>query len=362
MSTILKALQRLEDEKSANVEHSLDEQIVAQRPPPAPDRRGLRIGAIAIGGLAVAVAAFFFWFTRKDPVAEVAMELPPPAVAPVVAAVQEVAAEKPRRKPLARPAPAARAQQDLPEVEVASIIEVVKRLDAQPADTGESAASSKHAAPTAKADAAQPAQRPSARKPDTQVAHEPAQPRPAQKQIANAKLPAIQISENSVPEKPVPAPPAPAKTVAVVEKPVPAPPAPAKTVAVVEKPVPAPPAPAKTVAVVEKPVPAPLAPVEIVAVAEKPAPTAAPTLIQASIQELEKKVVQRAKLPALSVEKTIWHPDADRRVAIVKLIGAEGALRLKEGDAVGPLVVEVIKPGSVLFNHDGIEIQYNVGG
>ena len=328
MSTILKALQRLEDEKSANVEHSLDEQIVAQRPPPAPDRRGLRIGAIAIGGLAVAVAAFFFWFTRKDPVAEVAMELPPPAVAPVVAAVQEVAAEKPRRKPLARPAPAARAQQDLPEVEVASIIEVVKRLDAQPADTGESAASSKHAAPTAKADAAQPAQRPSARKPDTQVAHEPAQPRPAQKQIANAKLPAIQISENSVPEKPVPAPPAPAKTVAVVEK----------------------------------PVPAPLAPVEIVAVAEKPAPTAAPTLIQASIQELEKKVVQRAKLPALSVEKTIWHPDADRRVAIVKLIGAEGALRLKEGDAVGPLVVEVIKPGSVLFNHDGIEIQYNVGG
>ena len=345
MSTILKALQRLEDEKSANVEHSLDEQIVAQRPPPAPDRRGLRIGAIAIGGLAVAVAAFFFWFTRKDPVAEVAMELPPPAVAPVVAAVQEVAAEKPRRKPLARPAPAARAQQDLPEVEVASIIEVVKRLDAQPADTGESAASSKHAAPTAKADAAQPAQRPSARKPDTQVAHEPAQPRPAQKQIANAKLPAIQISENSVPENPVPAPPAPAKTVAVVEKPVPAPPA-----------------PAKTVAVVEKPVPAPLAPVEIVAVAEKPAPTAAPTLIQASIQELEKKVVQRAKLPALSVEKTIWHPDADRRVAIVKLIGAEGALRLKEGDAVGPLVVEVIKPGSVLFNHDGIEIQYNVGG
>ena len=328
MSTILKALQRLEDEKSANVEHSLDEQIVAQRPPPAPDRRGLRIGAIAIGGLAVAVAAFFFWFTRKDPVAEVAMELPPPAVASVVAAVQEVAAEKPRRKPLARPAPAARAQQDLPEVEVASIIEVVKRLDAQPADTGESAASSKHAAPTAKADAAQPAQRPSARKPDTQVAHEPAQPRPAQKQIANAKLPAIQISENSVPEKPVPAPPAPAKTVAVVEK----------------------------------PVPAPLAPVEIVAVAEKPAPTAAPMLIQASIQELEKKVVQRAKLPALSVEKTIWHPDADRRVAIVKLIGAEGALRLKEGDAVGPLVVEVIKPGSVLFNHDGIEIQYNVGG
>jgi hypothetical protein len=73
-------------------------------------------------------------------------------------------------------------------------------------------------------------------------------------------------------------------------------------------------------------------------------------------------VIQRAKLPSLRVEKTIWHPDTDRRIAIVKLIDAEEVLRLKEGDAIGPLVVESIKPGSVLFNHDGIEIRYNVGG
>jgi len=46
----------------------------------------------------------------------------------------------------------------------------------------------------------------------------------------------------------------------------------------------------------------------------------------------------------------------------VKLIDAEEVLRLKEGDAVGPLVVKTINPGSVLFNHDGIEIVYNVGG
>ncbi len=317
MSTILKALQRLEDEKSAIVERSLDEQIVAHRPPRDPNRRGMRIGAVAIGGLALAAAAFFFWPTRdgpvrEGPVAEVAMEPRSLEVAPVAAIAQEVTAEKPRRRSSARPAaPAARAQQDLPETELASIVEVVKRLDAQPEDSAAPAALSKRAAPIAKTDTARPARRPSARKPDTQVARGVAQPRPARKQVANAKPRATQTSENS----------------AAAKMP-----------------------------------PALLAPVGVAAVAAKPAPTTAPALIPASIREPERVVVQRAKLPALSVERTIWHPDVGRRVAIVKLIDAEEVMRLKVGDAVGPLVVQAIKPGSVLFNHDGIEIQINVGG
>jgi hypothetical protein len=110
-----------------------------------------------------------------------------------------------------------------------------------------------------------------------------------------------------------------------------------------------------------KPAPAPPAPVEVAVVAAKPAPTAVSASIPAPIREPEQKVVQRAKLPELSIEKTIWHPDADRRVAIVKLIDAEEVLHLKEGDAIGPLVVKTINPGSVLFNHDSIEIRYNVG-
>ena len=114
--------------------------------------------------------------------------------------------------------------------------------------------------------------------------------------------------------------------------------------------------------VAAKPAQAPPAPVEVAAVAAKPAPTAASASIPAAIRELDQKVVQRAKLPTLSVEKTIWHPDAYRRVAVVKLTDSEESLRLKEGDAVGPLVVKTIKPDSVLFNHDSIEIRYNVGG
>jgi hypothetical protein len=303
VSTILKALQRLEDEKSANVERSLNEQVVARRPPPDPERRGLRIGAIAIGGLVVAAAALLFWFTRKDPAVEVAMESPPPAAAPV-AAQQQVAAEKPNRRPSARPATAARAQQESSEVEVSPVVEVVKRLDGPPADSAAPAAPPKRAASPVQAGAERPARRPGARK--------PAQPKPAPEQVANAKsAAATQISGNSAPAKPVPAPPA---------------------------------------------------PVEIAAVAPKPAATAESASTRAAIREPEHEVIQRAKLPTLSVEKTIWHPDADRRVAVVKLIDAKEILRLKEGDAVGTLVVKVIKPGSVLFSHDGIEVVYNVGG
>ncbi|MBW2541180.1 MAG: hypothetical protein JRF15_03745, partial [Deltaproteobacteria bacterium] len=107
-----------------------------------------------------------------------------------------------------------------------------------------------------------------------------------------------------------------------------------------------------------KPQPKATEPVEIAAV--EPNPTPAP--IPAPVREPEKKVVQRAKLPSLSIEKTIWHPNTERRIAIVRLVDSEEVLRLKEGDAIGPLVIESIKPGSVLFSHDGIEIRYNVGG
>jgi hypothetical protein len=328
VSTILKALQRLEDEKSANAERSLDQQVVAHRPPPDPERRGLKIGAVAIGGLAVAAVAFLFWSTREQPDAELAMESPPPASVPAAAATTKVAAEKPRRRTSARPAPAARAQQDSSEVEISPVVEVVKHLDVPPADSAVSTAPPKHAAPQAKTGAERPAGRASARKPELPVARRAAKPRPAPKQVANAEPPATQVSGSSVLAKPVSAPPAPVEAAAA----------------------------APTLA------PAPPTPVEIAAVAPKPAPTAVSASIPAPIREPErKKVVQRAKLPTFKVEKTIWHPDADRRVVVVKLVDAEEVLRLKEGDAVGPLVVKTINPGSVLFSHDGIEVMYNVG-
>jgi hypothetical protein len=272
-----------------------------------------------------------------------------------------VAAEKPRRRPSARPAPAARAQQDSSEVEISSVVEVVKHLDAPPADSAAGAASPKHATPATEAGTVRPARRPSARKPEPQVASAAAEAKPAPKQVANAKPPATQISENAASAKSAPVPSIPVEVAAVDSKSAPVPSAPVETTAVASKPAPAPPAPVEVAAVAPKLAPASPPPVEVAAAGPKPALIAASASIPAAIREPENKVVRRAKVPALSVEKTIWHPDADRRVAVVKLIDDEGVLRLKEGDAIGPLVIKTINPGSVLFNHDGIEIKYNVG-
>jgi hypothetical protein len=68
-----------------------------------------------------------------------------------------------------------------------------------------------------------------------------------------------------------------------------------------------------------------------------------------------------ALIPALRVESTEWHPSAQRRVAVVALEGADAPLRLQEGDVVGALVVGEIQPSGVIFYHEGIELRRRVG-
>jgi hypothetical protein len=67
-------------------------------------------------------------------------------------------------------------------------------------------------------------------------------------------------------------------------------------------------------------------------------------------------------IPALVVARTVWHPDAQRRVAVVEVEGREEPLQLREGDAVGPLVVRKIEPGGVLFVRGSVEVLHPVGG
>lgn len=79
-----------------------------------------------------------------------------------------------------------------------------------------------------------------------------------------------------------------------------------------------------------------------------------------SAVEPDHKVVLRAKLPEVEVRSTVWHPQSSRRIATVEIDSGE-VLELNEGDAVGPLVVEEIKPGGVMFTHDGVSVMHKVG-
>ena len=71
--------------------------------------------------------------------------------------------------------------------------------------------------------------------------------------------------------------------------------------------------------------------------------------------------VQTVAGPEVTVRKTYWHPNPERRVAEVEVEGHKGALELHEGDAVGTLVISEIQPSGVVFLHGGERLQRKVG-
>jgi hypothetical protein len=65
--------------------------------------------------------------------------------------------------------------------------------------------------------------------------------------------------------------------------------------------------------------------------------------------------------PKITVDKTIWHPTPERRVARIEMEGHKGPLDLHEGDAIGTLVVAEIQPSGVVFLHGGERLYRKVG-
>lgn len=363
MSTILKALRRLEEEKNAGAERTLDEQIVASRPPEPSSRRlrVLLIGAAVIAGIGAGSSVLYLWSDRESAPAS---EPPTPAASARVEPERAAASEAPDTKPAE---PARRDPIPLREPHaVASTIEVVKRVEDEPPDAVEPP-------PELPADTA-PSRARAAAEPESEVAVV------AVTELAERSAP---IEPRAVVEPRV-APPSPALAEAPVE-----PPAPEADSPVVKPRVPPaptlvePPAPeADSSGVAEPPAPppsqrpksvAPSPPVEVAAAemaddaeplasAPKPGSSRAETgATPADAPKADQKIIMRAKLPTVRVDSTTWHPDARRRMAVVSVADSNEVLHLREGDAVGPLVVEVIEPGGVFFAHDGIAVRYNVG-
>lgn len=65
--------------------------------------------------------------------------------------------------------------------------------------------------------------------------------------------------------------------------------------------------------------------------------------------------------PDVVVRGTVWHPQAERRRATVEVEGHREPLELREGDAVGALVVAKIEPSGVVFLHGGATLRRAVG-
>jgi len=115
-----------------------------------------------------------------------------------------------------------------------------------------------------------------------------------------------------------------------------------------------PPEPARTAAVSAAPAAAsaPSAP-GVSPVPDPPAPAAEPAR--------QPGTAAGERLPDVFVERTVWHPSADRRTAVLVVDGRRG-LTLREGDRVGPLRIESIEPSGVVFDHAGVDLRQAVGG
>ncbi|MBW2395193.1 MAG: hypothetical protein JRG95_13065, partial [Deltaproteobacteria bacterium] len=102
----------------------------------------------------------------------------------------------------------------------------------------------------------------------------------------------------------------------------------------------------------------------------RPPPAAKPTPRAARPEPAPKPAPARPRPPQVAtippppivhVARTVWHPSPDRRSARVEVEGFAEPLELKEGDAVGVLVVAEIQPSAVVFLHGGARLRRAVG-
>ncbi|MBW2316510.1 MAG: hypothetical protein JRH10_20295 [Deltaproteobacteria bacterium] len=291
MSTILKALRRLENEREVEAP-DLRDQVLADAPPrDARPRFPLLVGAGAIGAVLV-VAGFMSFdsrFDSKEAVAPAAVPEattgPRPSATPteIVLPAPRPEFQEPTRatrpvRPRREPSPLPRARQPLQPAEPPIIADASHRAASTPA------------------------------------------PRAASR----------------------PAPEAPRPVAKAVEAPAPTP---ARVAA-------SPPTPA--------PVAAPPPTLE-----PAPAATPDPEVVEA-VEKIagimgQPEVATRSPLPRMIVERTLWHPRSERRLAFLKVEGRAGLVELREGDAVGDAVVQQIDPSAVVFLHRGVEIRHRIG-
>jgi len=315
LSTILKALKRLDEQRRADAApRTLEEQVLAgggagaAREGREPRRRTPILFAGGTLALLAVAGVSYLWLSREQP--PVAAAAAPERVAAAPTPLPQAVARAPRESLPARGAPITGDELD-PSVRSA--------LHPQPA-RGDAAF-----APGAAS--ARPA---AGNQPEPGIGIEPSESPEAQRApvaaVASAREQPPRVAARSVrdePRTPTPAaPPAltPQREIAPTSEPEPPP-------RVAE----APPTPA----------------------AEEPAPTpAAPR---------EPDVAVVAPRPEIWVESTEWHPSPEKRSARIR-VGEDEARNLHEGDAVDGVIVKEIRPSGVLFLYEGAEFKRGVGG
>lgn len=339
MSTILKALRRLEQEKSTASNRPLSEALANAPVPPAPPRKRRRLWlVVSSGGVAAAAVAAFLLLSDRP--GEQAAQPAQVAAADAVVAPHPSPPARVRSNGARPPQP--------PQPAVGGAPSLPSPVRTAPSDLGYGAPDSPQRQPSLFRPSAKPSRElpPAALSSEVEVVSrvQPVKPPGTVTGPPAGDLPAQPPSDRVAVERPAP-------------KPVRRPAVPAEAPVVAASPTRAPTAvsantrppettPPPTPQAVEKPAPEPT---EVASVAPKKA------------VEPRVKQVPRSPVPDLNVERTVWHPLAERRVAVVTLQDSGEVVELHEGDAIGPLVVRAIEPTAVVFLHDGVELRRRIG-
>jgi len=350
MSTILKALRRLEQEKSTRSDRPLGEAVAGVASVPAPQaatsRRWPMFAGIGIGIIVVGVATFaaIQWGrgsaeSAPAEVAAIPAEPETPAVPGRAAsdrakAKRVAASRRTSQARQSRPGPNV-ARELPPEAPIPDVV-VVERSQPSPASplgtrrTPANIASLRSPGLTGQ------------QQPGGSSATPPSGEFPT---IDLSRLEELQAAAKSAGKSPESI----AAARVAVTPPAPAPksqPTPAPVEVAVARPAPE---PIPTSA--PKPEPEPKAKAE-------PEPKPEPPL------SFARKSPPRPSLPPppkVYVSRTVWHPDPSRRTAYVEFEGRDEIVALREGESIGPLVVTEIAPTGVSFDNRGSELTRRVG-
>jgi hypothetical protein len=375
MSTILKALRRLEEDRSAQSQRPLREEVT--RDVAKPKSRGVLrpVLAVLLGlGVAAGAGALAFWYMggteeadpsvgRAKPAELAAADRASPRARPAAPAKQprKPRAAKPARRrssPSPAAAPSEASEQGLPAGALASKVELVKRPPAEPRIAASEAATSAGGSGTLPRPL-DPEEIPGRHKlrpvrgssaaPASSIAASTVAPDPPREATPTAGAQAGSAGPEREASRRSPSGTRPEATQPRAE--------PRVVTAAPEPEAPEPPAtPARDAEPITTSAQAAAGKTSDQVVASA---GVAPRSLEPEAPAASE--VARAEIPDLRVERTVWHPTAERRFALIEFDESAERREVREGDAVGPLVVSKIEPSGVVFVHDGVELRRRVG-
>ena len=315
MSTILKALRRLEQDKAVETDRPLQAAVVEPADPvAAATGRGRWVaGVLAAGAMGAGLVLLLQWEGREP--APVVSSAPPPSVIVSVAP-----------SPPAAPAPAVAAPEPPPDVASAeeSAVPAGPETPEAPLELGDEAPSSPPPVATA-----------------PEVASAPAVMLPPESQAPDLGAP-VAVAPPP-PAAPVEVAPPMEKTPARVTRLEPRPSAPKAAL-------PGRAAPASEAgAVVAQPV---------TRSGDDPSAGEEVRTVEPTHRRVARAVSPAA--PGVAVLRTVWHPKPERRTAWLESPGEAAPREYREGDHLGTLTLLRIEPSGVVFERDGVEISEKI--